>query len=487
MSKLNGLIGKLRAKKGSSAGLQHADSSYATEGPSAATDDYVLACVEYLTLPTHDELLKSGAMASSLDEVLRDASALSHFIHFMDAAGRSHLVKFWLHIQGFKASVPSYSGIDAEQRSVIKKDAENIYAQYLSNDAQYSTGVPEALKRVTLDRLKSHQTVDAHMFKEIEDYVYRNLNERFFPDFQRSINFLRHQVDVLQTKQVRLGDILQTHRLLSAFIEFMEAMNKRSLLEFVLTVESFAGEMDNRDPDAVQEEAMVIYDRYLSMQATDPLHFDDAVRINVEQKICTEDGRTRADCFEEPQLIAAYVLQEKFLPKFMDSQLYQNVMNDLLLLGEQYWEARFRSEGQERPKLRGRCHSDVNMTGPLEEPHQRNNRTRSNTASLVDDETASQCSSTSNGTVKTTSKRRTMHSSLAKIDRYGRYTPLFDSSLCTMEYDQSAKVRIRSTLEKYLNQSAKKERLVADEMAQLIIADIQNLVEMGNSRRSAQS
>lgn len=106
----------------------------------------------------------------------------------------------------------------------------------------------------------------------------------------------------------------------------MEALSQRPLLEFVLTVESFISEIDRRDPASAQEEAMIIYDRYLlraskrgsisescrylSMQATDPLHFDDTVRINVEQKICTEDGRPRADCFEEPQLIAAHVLQE---------------------------------------------------------------------------------------------------------------------------------------------------------------------------------
>ena len=67
---------------------------------------------------------------------------------------------------------------------------------------------------------------------------------------------------------------------------------------------------------------------------------------------------------------------------------------------------------------------------------------------------------------------------LAQIDEMGRYKPLFSKDVCIEELP--GRGRIRSALDKYLNQSAAKENEMADEVAKLIIGDIQQMVSASN-------
>lgn len=47
------------------------------------------------------------------------------------------------------------------------------------------------------------------------------------------------------------------------------------------------------------------------MQAMDPLEFgDDNIRVEVEGRICTIEGRPRKDAFERPKRLALTTLQQ---------------------------------------------------------------------------------------------------------------------------------------------------------------------------------
>lgn len=72
------------------------------------------------------------------------------------------------------------------------------------------------------------------------------------------------------------------------------------------------------------------------------------------------------------------------------------------------------------------------------------------------------------------------HGSLAQIDELGRYKPLFNKEICGQE-ELPGRGRLRSAIDRYLNQSAAKESEMADEVAKLIINDIQQMVAAGNS------
>ena len=49
--------------------------------------------------------------------------------------------------------------------------------------------------------------------------------------------------------------------------------------------------------------------RYFSLQATEPLNMEDSVRMDVENRICSEYG-PRADSFLRPQLVAFHTMNE---------------------------------------------------------------------------------------------------------------------------------------------------------------------------------
>lgn len=46
------------------------------------------------------------------------------------------------------------------------------------------------------------------------------------------------------------------------------------------------------------------------MQAIDPLEFGDEIRIEIETKICTDDGLPCKDVFDNPRQIVANILQK---------------------------------------------------------------------------------------------------------------------------------------------------------------------------------
>ena len=43
---------------------------------------------------------------------------------------------------------------------------------------------------------------------------------------------------------------------------------------------------------------MILYDKYFSMQATSPLGFNDSIRLQIENNICTEGGPDQT-CFHK--------------------------------------------------------------------------------------------------------------------------------------------------------------------------------------------
>lgn len=64
--------------------------------------------------------------------------------------------------------------------------------------------------------------------------------------------------------------------------------------------------------------ALPSFSRYFSLQARAPLGFSDAVRFEVEQNICREEG-PRPDCFESSSLIVLNVL-DKVLTTLFDNK-----------------------------------------------------------------------------------------------------------------------------------------------------------------------
>ena len=293
-----------------------------------------------------------------MQEVLHDPPALAYFIQYLEARDAVQLVKFWLDVESFRSSaaavissplvsassgqdqqeplnismmesqIPEHvhqatesfdSGLEPElelspsspssssqlNSSMISRaerllktrteDAVDIYRRYIAPDCSRPLHLPTEFKAEIVERICAETgQVSADCFTAAQEKVVEILELEYFPDFLKSEYHAKHQVDVLTGGQVYLADILYNDTALAHFMEFMETMGKRHIVEFWMTATNFHQLLDC---ETSQDDAMVLYEKYFSMQASSPLGFSDAVRLQIENNICSEEGPDQT-CFD---------------------------------------------------------------------------------------------------------------------------------------------------------------------------------------------
>ena len=182
--------------------------------------------------------------------------------------------------------------------SILKtrtEDAVNIYRRYIAPDCSRPLHLPTEFKAEIVERICAETgQVSADCFTAAQEKVVEILELEYFPDFLKSEYHAKHQVDVLTGGQVYLADILYNDTALAHFMEFMETMGKRHIVEFWMTANNFHQLLNC---ETSQDDAMVLYEKYFSMQASSPLGFSDAVRLQIENNICSEEGPDQT-CFD---------------------------------------------------------------------------------------------------------------------------------------------------------------------------------------------
>lgn len=164
--------------------------------------------------------------------------------------------------------------------------------------------------------------IDYLCFDAAKNYVYSLIEDQFYSDFLRSAFYAKYEMEVFSIEGgVTIQGILNHDVLLFHFMEFMETVGKTelALVEFWITAKNF----QNQD-------AMLIYEKFFSLQASCPLGFSNKVRLKIEEAICSPiEGQIKSDCFEEAVKIVESVLQSNFLKSFTSSQLFSNYIAGL--------------------------------------------------------------------------------------------------------------------------------------------------------------
>merc|ERR1712223_650421 len=76
---------------------------------------------------------------------------------------------------------------------------------------------------------------------------------------------------------------------------------------------------------------MSIYMKFVSMQAEQKVGFGDAIRHDIESRICVDEGdKVGFDCFETAEQQALTTLNAVFFPAFRSSTIYTNFLQDML-------------------------------------------------------------------------------------------------------------------------------------------------------------
>uniref|UniRef100_A0A8C7QD70 A kinase (PRKA) anchor protein 10 n=1 Tax=Oncorhynchus mykiss TaxID=8022 RepID=A0A8C7QD70_ONCMY len=196
----------------------------------------------------------------------------------------------------------------------IERDAVNIFTKYISPDAARPIPITEQIRNDIVAKICGEDgMVDPNCFVIAQSVVFSIMEQQHFSEFLRSHHFCKYQMEVLTSGSVFLADILFCESALFYFSEYMEKEDAVNILQFWLAADNFqdqlaamAGQYDGQE---AQNDAMILYDKYFSLQATKPLGFDDSVRMEIESNICREGGPL-PDCFTTP-LRQAWTTMEK--------------------------------------------------------------------------------------------------------------------------------------------------------------------------------
>ncbi|XP_064612788.1 A-kinase anchor protein 10, mitochondrial-like [Liolophura sinensis] len=226
------------------------------------------------------------------------------------------------------------SGSQEEKyKKSIERDAVNIYSKYISLDATKPIGISEELRNATISKMCGEDgQVDPRCFAECQDFVVAIMEAEHYPDFIRSVFHCKHQIDVLTSGRVYLADCLYNEAAMFYFMEFIEQEGASNLLQFVMAADNFQQHlqaMSGYDGVQAQSDAMVLYDKYFSLQATTPLGFSDKIRFEVESNICREEGPL-PDCFAIPRNIVLKSIEKNYFPQFLQSELYYKYLSELV-------------------------------------------------------------------------------------------------------------------------------------------------------------
>lgn len=236
--------------------------------------------------------------------------------------------------RSFKLKCSENDKINGDYMQEFVDDALRIFKRYVALEAEEPIKCPEQIRKEIIENIcNTEKILKSNCFEKVQKFVYDTLEKEYFDAFVGSDYFCKYQIDVFTSGNVTLEDILYNETALFYFMEYLEQENNRNLLEFWLAATNFHQQLrdqkEHLDPIEAQNDAVVLYDKYFSLQAHCPLGFGDKVRFAVEQNICGENG-LMLDCFQLPLRIVEQILGKNYLKPFLASQLFYKYLSELI-------------------------------------------------------------------------------------------------------------------------------------------------------------
>nr|XP_040035932.1 A-kinase anchor protein 10, mitochondrial isoform X2 [Gasterosteus aculeatus aculeatus] len=231
-------------------------------------------------------------------------------------------------------SISTLRDLSDQLMKSIEKDAVTIFTKYISPDAVRPIPITEQIRNDIVAKICGEDgMVDPNCFVIAQSVVFAILEQQHFSEFLRSHHFCKYQIEVLTSGSVFLADILSCESALFYFSEYMEKEEAMNVLQFWLAADNFQNQLAAKkgqyDGQEAQNDAMILYDKYFSLQATNPLGFGDSVRMEIESNICREGGPL-PDCFTTPLRQAWTTMEKVYMLGFLSSNLYYKYLSDLI-------------------------------------------------------------------------------------------------------------------------------------------------------------
>ncbi|XP_017064617.1 A-kinase anchor protein 10, mitochondrial [Drosophila eugracilis] len=216
-------------------------------------------------------------------------------------------------------------------------DAIAIYQKYLIVNASLQVELPIViLAHISLllcgrDKSECVKPIPANCFDEAREFVLDQLERDHLQGFLQSGYYSTYCLELIEGGSINIYDVLNSELALFYFTEYLEQRQERECLEFWITGinfrKSFASGEKEEDLKAAQSDAMIIYDKYFSLQSECRLWMSQKLRLRVEQAICAPGEQWQA--FDLALLVTAKYLEQKYFSDFLKSHIFDNYVNEL--------------------------------------------------------------------------------------------------------------------------------------------------------------
>lgn len=369
--------------------------------------------------------------------------------------------------------------------STIATDAIRIFKKYLTTNSIHFVDVSAiTLSDISLALCTNQDSknISPNCFDEAQSQIFVRLENEFLNEFVESVFYSKFTVDILSSDEITLNDILFSESALFYFMEFLEQENKRIFLEFWMSANNFKNNLDYEHNHA-QNDAMILYEKYFSLQATNSLEMSKNVRLTVESNIC--EISNISDCFNLPIRIIENYLDKKYFKLFLKSQLYYQYLSELFNKIEKY---KIKDEVKKKTNHR-KTNSDCTYENTKD---LRNNyiSTQNTLLAMESSTTKTRSSSTSDMQIDSRQiynpdllwRRRNSVAGLSfgRISSLGRYEREFDEiDSIKSEHNWSLASggnRLKKAVKKLVNLPEDKVREeIAWQVAEMIVTDITNV------------
>lgn len=232
------------------------------------------------------------------------------------------------------------------------QDALTIYQKYLSGNSQQRIEIPvDILSKLSLILCKKeveeeNSAITSDCFTEAQQFILNKLEKEYLNDFLQSTYYAKYCVELIQTQNLNINDILHSEVTLFYLMEYLEQQQERDCLDFWSSAINYrksylSQDVQIRNEKEAQSDAMIIYEKFFSLQNEGKLWSSNKLRSHVEACICTEG--LVFYCFDLPLKVAAKYLECKYLKMFLKSSLFANYLNEL--------KTRIEDEGESKESL----------------------------------------------------------------------------------------------------------------------------------------
>ncbi|CAG0916586.1 unnamed protein product, partial [Notodromas monacha] len=360
----------------------------------------------------------------------------------------------------------------------IVRDAVKICDRHLKSTSLWPKPLPRDLVETILQSVRVNSdgdVFDSDIFLPAQDFVFQILTKDYYTQFLESDAFYNYRIDVLTNKILSLKDVMYDDAAAFFFMEYMEKEGHLDLVEFLLTAASITSQLhsDSISPEAAQNDAMVVYDRYISLQATHALGFSDTIRLEVEMSLCRENGLgPDPKTFVRPASVVNTLLTKHFFPEFLKSHLYYTYTQELVTtyqLDHLNARKRMQSSRSEPSKISDetRSVSSSQTTGKA-----LNGMTRSRAESQP--KGARKMSTSTSAPVDISVSRRNF--GMGQVDSLGRFYSFRDlegpPGSCDYVVSRDSTGAFSKVLHSFLGKNQKDEEEAAWQMAEMMVRDV---------------